>query len=659
MHPIFERLKERKLVQWALAYLAGAWLATQVLDTVAGPWGLSDTLLRSVQIVLVFGFLAAMVLAWYHGERGLQRVSASELGVLGLIFAGCTGALSNVWSRTEPSGSSTTTTEASTGGVARILVIPPENDTGRSDLDAWGRLAADAMRRAITENTEMDVVAASRVRGILGSSAESGDFIDALSRSGASWAIASSYVLLGESLSLSVEIFGGKDGDVLRTLAPVGVPLDSLESGLTRVEQGIAVAAIMLEPYDGWLLRLNSIAPTPEAARLLIQARSALCASRQEDAVQLAKRAVALEPDWQGPYLVLRPALFNLGRDTEWEAMYEERLLGLIPQMTEFERYTWEFQEGATTEDRLHGAVGGLRLTRGEGPFNQGYAVAFRALQLNYLDLAREGMNTIGDADGPCASGFGYRWVVDGQLHHLGRDFESELMTLREGLERFPTNHMLLRDETVALAALDQVHDLPARLDRLQALPVPADSVWNALHDVALELKVHGHEDQAVLALGRLVDWGASRSLSDFRQGHALYDAGRYGESEPLLRAALDESVTAPALASLAMTLDRLGRSDEADPYVRQLETWEGIVPYGDHAPEEYPASRWPAIVAASRGELDRAVELLRIAFEKGLRYYDLNQMQLHTRPELATLRDHEGFRQIVSPRPYVDDPTR
>ena len=26
MHPIFERLKERKIVQWALAYLAGAWL---------------------------------------------------------------------------------------------------------------------------------------------------------------------------------------------------------------------------------------------------------------------------------------------------------------------------------------------------------------------------------------------------------------------------------------------------------------------------------------------------------------------------------------------------------------------------------------------------------------------------------------------------------
>jgi len=26
MHPIVERLKKRKLIQWALAYLAGAWL---------------------------------------------------------------------------------------------------------------------------------------------------------------------------------------------------------------------------------------------------------------------------------------------------------------------------------------------------------------------------------------------------------------------------------------------------------------------------------------------------------------------------------------------------------------------------------------------------------------------------------------------------------
>jgi hypothetical protein len=34
MNSTFERLKERKLVQWAVAYLAGAWALLQVVDLV-------------------------------------------------------------------------------------------------------------------------------------------------------------------------------------------------------------------------------------------------------------------------------------------------------------------------------------------------------------------------------------------------------------------------------------------------------------------------------------------------------------------------------------------------------------------------------------------------------------------------------------------------
>ena len=87
MHPIIQRLKERKLVQWALAYLAGAWLVLQVLDVAAEPWGLSNGVVRGVQTLLVVGFLVALILAWYHGEQGRQRVSGPELLMIGGLFA--------------------------------------------------------------------------------------------------------------------------------------------------------------------------------------------------------------------------------------------------------------------------------------------------------------------------------------------------------------------------------------------------------------------------------------------------------------------------------------------------------------------------------------------------------------------------------------------
>ena len=86
MNPMLERLKERKLVQWALAYLAGAWVLLQVLDVLGDTYAWPSDLLRSIPVLLAIGFLAALVLAWYHGEKGQQRVSGPELLMISALL---------------------------------------------------------------------------------------------------------------------------------------------------------------------------------------------------------------------------------------------------------------------------------------------------------------------------------------------------------------------------------------------------------------------------------------------------------------------------------------------------------------------------------------------------------------------------------------------
>lgn len=81
---VFERFKERKLVQWALAYLAGAWLAIEVFSTLREGLGWPAGLFPAFLALVIVGFPVARVLAWYHGEKGRQRVSAPEL----LLIAG-------------------------------------------------------------------------------------------------------------------------------------------------------------------------------------------------------------------------------------------------------------------------------------------------------------------------------------------------------------------------------------------------------------------------------------------------------------------------------------------------------------------------------------------------------------------------------------------
>jgi len=82
-----ERLKQRKLMQWALAYAAAAFALLQGVDIVAQRFGWPESIERGLIVALAVGLLVTIVLAWYHGDRGAQRVSGTELLILALLLA--------------------------------------------------------------------------------------------------------------------------------------------------------------------------------------------------------------------------------------------------------------------------------------------------------------------------------------------------------------------------------------------------------------------------------------------------------------------------------------------------------------------------------------------------------------------------------------------
>ncbi|MDX1396890.1 MAG: tetratricopeptide repeat protein, partial [Gemmatimonadota bacterium] len=106
MASLYQRLSERKIFQWAVAYLAGAWLVLQVLDVFGDRWGLTVAVARTIDVALVVGFVATMLLAWYHGERGRQRVSGMEIVILAALLAVGGGVVALVGERS--SGDSST-----------------------------------------------------------------------------------------------------------------------------------------------------------------------------------------------------------------------------------------------------------------------------------------------------------------------------------------------------------------------------------------------------------------------------------------------------------------------------------------------------------------------------------------------------------------------
>src|SRR6266702_5174356 len=87
MSEFLQRLKQRKLVQWTLAYVAAAFALLQGVDIVAQRFGWPEQTMRLVIVALSVGLFVTLVLAWYHGERGAQRVTGTELVILALLLS--------------------------------------------------------------------------------------------------------------------------------------------------------------------------------------------------------------------------------------------------------------------------------------------------------------------------------------------------------------------------------------------------------------------------------------------------------------------------------------------------------------------------------------------------------------------------------------------
>ena len=114
-----KRLGQRKLAQWALAYAAGAWVALQVLGLAADSYGWSPTVMRIAFGIAVLGFVIALVLAWYHGERGQQKTTGPELLLLAAVLAVGGGLIWNS-ERQRPQAAAAATSAVAAAGASSV-----------------------------------------------------------------------------------------------------------------------------------------------------------------------------------------------------------------------------------------------------------------------------------------------------------------------------------------------------------------------------------------------------------------------------------------------------------------------------------------------------------------------------------------------------------
>jgi TolB-like protein/Tfp pilus assembly protein PilF len=69
-----------------MAYGAASWGFLQGLDYVGDAFGWPDELRRIAILALLTGWPIVLVIAWFHGDRGAQRVSFAEFAIISALF---------------------------------------------------------------------------------------------------------------------------------------------------------------------------------------------------------------------------------------------------------------------------------------------------------------------------------------------------------------------------------------------------------------------------------------------------------------------------------------------------------------------------------------------------------------------------------------------
>ena len=170
MNELIARLKQRKLVQWVLAYLAAAWVSLQVLSLAADSYDWPHDVMRIAFAVIALGFVLALVLAWYHGERGAQRVAGTELLILAFLLAIGGGLLWRFERAAPSSGNPDSIAGATSSGLPvataqavpipakSIAVLPLVNDSGDKDQQYFSDGLSEDFINALSQFAGLKVI---------------------------------------------------------------------------------------------------------------------------------------------------------------------------------------------------------------------------------------------------------------------------------------------------------------------------------------------------------------------------------------------------------------------------------------------------------------------------------------------------------------------
>jgi len=588
-------IRERKLIQWVAAYVAVAWAILQGVDMLAGTWGWPSSVERIVFVVLATGLGIAVVLAWFHGERGHQRASAVEVTLLAVLALAGAAGTAVVWRSQPDSLDAGSTGDAARSPASTLAVLPFQDLSPGGGREYLGDGIAETLISSLARLDALKVVARTSAFAFR----DSGDVRQIGRRLGAGSIVEGTVAQLGRRVRVTASLVDANTGESLWTQR---FDDEAEEADLFDLEDAVAreiVSALRVRLTNpDRIVRSGTRSPEAQRAYYLGVTHWTLRTTQDmQQATELFKEAIAADSSyaeaWGGlalAYTLSTPqeyAVPGIGRmealdSAEAAARHAIRLDPELPS--------------------AYAALGDASVQRGN--LDQGEHWFREAIRVS------PGYATA------------HHWLAD--LLMLKLDGEGALSEIEIAETLDPIAPAILVERAEALMMLGRHDEVVAQLDKSLALLPDAELVRTFAAYFFMRLGAWDRVAEQIRRLGALdgADEDGSRisdALADSRLRPALLDElmairpGPDDESPPTSRwglqgpGAASQLMRRPEMRFL-VTLEVRGM-DAALDLLESLAT-------GPQAAELYPPI-FPALIGPEALRTERAQEVMRLVAQR------------------------------------------
>jgi TolB-like protein len=287
---LWARLHHHKVMHWVLAYAAAAYTLLHGVEMVSNSLSWPHGIVRVLTLVLILGVPVVLTLAWYHGEKGLQRFNTAELTIISILLFIAGSVLWSIGGKTTESAgvaSSTpaagvTTTEAA-APCSSIAVMPFSNLTGDASKDYLGDGMAEELINTLTMVPELKVPARTSTFAYKGRNADARQIAKDL---GVGTILEGSVRSAGDRIRITAQLINATDGIHIWSQT-----YDRKFTDLFKLQDDLAVAiakALKLQLAGGSPESIVQAPPTKDvvAYQLYLQGNSLLGRMSPENALR-------------------------------------------------------------------------------------------------------------------------------------------------------------------------------------------------------------------------------------------------------------------------------------------------------------------------------------------------------------------------------------